>query len=691
MDVSWGKAEKAPGQYDFSRYDRLISDLDKLGIRLLFILDYGNPNYDSGLAPYTDAGRAAFARFAAALADRYRGKNIIWELWNEPNIDHFWLPKANADDYMAWCKAVVPAMRKVDPNICIVAPALSGFDMPFFDACFQQGLLDLVDGITVHPYRNPDRSPETALDDYHQLALLIEQFKPADKAIPILSGEWGYSSTRIPRELQGKYIARQWLSNLACGVPISIWYDWHDDGQDAAESEHNFGTVTFDYRPKPAYLAMSTLIRSLHDFTIIGRIGFGEPDDYVLLFGKGDSVKIAAWTTNPPHSIDLGEDLHAAKVVNHLGQPVPVTVGSAIWIDDAPLYLTPAQPLTGWLRLIAETHSASAGQARQAATAVIENKPSESELGNELLQAIASSNEIERQAAFFSLSLLAEKLGSDSAAALGLYHLILKKGAGAAEMQKAIFMISRIRSAKSMDLIAPHFHDPNLAQAIADYYLQMASAIAEGSNFVKSEELLLMAARVTQNKYLVERVLEKAEAQDRARAVDRRLFARKIGFINSWKIAGPFPYEEGQGEKSAYFPEGKIDFHQAQRYDSLFAKWQVIRTDDIFGVIPFAELFGKKRLIAYAYAELSFPKAGPVVLKIGSNDGVVCWLNGVKVHENYASRSLTVDEDVVPVSVRTGLNRILIKVPNEGSNWEACVRVCDANGRALDISSYLAE
>lgn len=43
-------------------------------------------------------------------------------------------------------------------------------------------------------------------------------------------------------------------------VPLSIWYDWHDDGQDPKEKEHNFGTVTWDYQPKPAYLAAQTLI-----------------------------------------------------------------------------------------------------------------------------------------------------------------------------------------------------------------------------------------------------------------------------------------------------------------------------------------------------------------------------------------------------------------------------------------------
>ena len=85
--------------------------------------------------------------------------------------------------------------------------------------------------------------------DYKRLRQLIEQSAPneAKKKIPIISGEWGYSSNRVAGvslEKQADFIARQQLSNLLHEVPISIWYDWKNDGEDVNEREHNFGTVT---------------------------------------------------------------------------------------------------------------------------------------------------------------------------------------------------------------------------------------------------------------------------------------------------------------------------------------------------------------------------------------------------------------------------------------------------------------
>ncbi|UCH34370.1 MAG: cellulase family glycosylhydrolase, partial [Armatimonadota bacterium] len=152
MDFTWAAIEKEKGVYGFEPYDQLTDGLEKRGIRALYILDYGNSLYESDQSVRTEEGRQAFARFAAAAAGRYRGRGIIWELWNEPNIG-FWKPQPSVDDYMKLAKAVFPAIRQADAGALCVAPATSGIPMDFLEECFRQGLLDLVDGVTVHPYR----------------------------------------------------------------------------------------------------------------------------------------------------------------------------------------------------------------------------------------------------------------------------------------------------------------------------------------------------------------------------------------------------------------------------------------------------------------------------------------------------------------------------------------------------------
>jgi len=299
MDFTWAAIEREKGTYDFQAYDELTDALGMRGIRALYILDYSNSLYETEQSVRTEEGRQAFARFAAAAAQRYRGRGILWELWNEPNIG-FWKPQPSADDYMALAKAVFPAVRRADPEAICVAPATSGIPMDFLESCFQQGLLKLVDAVTVHPYRN--KPPETVADDIAALRALMARY---GRVLPVLSGEWGYSSVwkNFDAHRQGQYLPRQFLTNLSLEIPLSIWYDWHDDGPDPKESEHHFGTVTLDYAPKPAYRAMKRLFHWLKGMHFVKRLK-SAPEDYLFLFTDDNRRVVAAWTTGESHEIE---------------------------------------------------------------------------------------------------------------------------------------------------------------------------------------------------------------------------------------------------------------------------------------------------------------------------------------------------------------------------------------------------
>ena len=301
MDFVWDRIEKVRGRYDFSAYDALVAGLAARHIRPLFILDYGNDLYQSG-APRTPEARAAFARFAAASVAHYKGKPILWEIWNEPN-GGFWKPQANVAEYGRLAFETARAIKQADPDATVLAPGTSGIPLDFLESVFGTGLLRYVDAVSLHPYRG-DR-PETAAADYPAVRRLIQKYAPKGKDIPLVSSEWGYSAVNVTEEQQGQYLARQWLSNLAEGVRLSIWYDWHDDGLNPADPEHHFGTVHNDYAPKPAFLAAQRLTQALGGYRFVKRLPLDADRDDLLLFAKGPAVKLAYWTTGDAHGVSL--------------------------------------------------------------------------------------------------------------------------------------------------------------------------------------------------------------------------------------------------------------------------------------------------------------------------------------------------------------------------------------------------
>ena len=356
MDFAWGGTEREPGRYDFSAYDRLLAALQPHGIRAVLILDYSNRHYDQGQSPASDEGRAAFARWAAAAVEHFRGRGVLWEMYNEPNIS-FWKPKPDAEQYVKLALEVGRAIRRVAPDEQYIGPATSEVDLTFLEKCFQAGLLEYWSAVSVHPYRQ--QSPETAAEDYARLRRLIARSAPAGKRIPILSGEWGYSAAwrELDAEKQGQLLPRQWLTNLANDVPVSIWYDWHDDGADPKEPEHHFGTVLHPYRgeqrpvyePKPAYVAARALTTTLASFRFNKRLHVGDDQVFVLLFAKDDQVQLAAWTTaKEPRQVTIPASPGRFSATSHLGQTLPpVTAdgrGLTLMLTDAPQYLSPEQP-----------------------------------------------------------------------------------------------------------------------------------------------------------------------------------------------------------------------------------------------------------------------------------------------------------------------------------------------------------
>ncbi|MGH9604118.1 MAG: hypothetical protein ACRD3N_00310 [Terracidiphilus sp.] len=314
MDLVWSATERVKGEYDFSAYDSLLAALAPYHIRPLLILDYTNKFYDQGLPPHTEAGRAAFARWAAAAALHFHGRGVVWEMYNEPNYIRFWKPKPSVEDYILLAIATGEAIQEADPGATIIGPACALIDMRFLAACFQAGLLNYWAGVSVHPYRQ--RDPETILPELQALDSLIARYAPPGKKIPIITSEWGYSSTwkydHMDERTQARMLAREWLIETANGVPLTIWYDWRDDGPDPVDPEVHFGLVRFPYRagkrpvfaPKPDYLAAATLTHVLAGYRFSRRLAVGGSEDYVLLFTRGAESRLGAWTTsNAPHTV----------------------------------------------------------------------------------------------------------------------------------------------------------------------------------------------------------------------------------------------------------------------------------------------------------------------------------------------------------------------------------------------------
>ncbi|MGL1934503.1 MAG: cellulase family glycosylhydrolase [Fibrobacterales bacterium] len=345
QDLFWHWIENEKGVLFWDHFDELVDACEQRGLQLLFILTYSNQLYEEHInSIYTQEGRDAWTHYATTAVERYKGKNIVWELWNEPNLYIFWLPEPDVDAYMALLDQAVPAIRAVDPDAILMASATSHIDLGWIEETFKRGLLNHIDAVSVHPYRHED--PETVIGDYYNLFNLINGYT-GGQGKPVVSSEWGYSNINwdnapLDDWEQARRLVRELLTNISMGIHISIWYDWMNDGTDPANREHNFGLVENDRVPKLAYYAYKALNETLNGYTFLRSIDAGTPGVYFLEFGKDDDRIYVFWKQGAHEVREIQSSIGNVEIVSMMGDTQTITwTGTAFshLFTNAPQYM----------------------------------------------------------------------------------------------------------------------------------------------------------------------------------------------------------------------------------------------------------------------------------------------------------------------------------------------------------------
>ncbi len=267
MGVKWERAEFLPhkicrekGKFDFAFYDRLVDCADRHGISLHAAFSHfwpmrGNRRSDQNdLTAYTPETYTNWVETLRRAVERYRGRIVGWELWNEPNAASFW--RGPKSDYSKLVSLAYPAVKAADPLAHVLAFSTTGIDLEFIDARIREGAR--FDGITIHPYRNnPDERVFIS-----ELAAVTNRSHGTKTRLTELGWPTGCAAKSYSEREQAAYFVRAYLAAAGSGCCAAIYgYDFFDDGFNVLERENNFGIVRRDGTPKPAYRALAKTFR----------------------------------------------------------------------------------------------------------------------------------------------------------------------------------------------------------------------------------------------------------------------------------------------------------------------------------------------------------------------------------------------------------------------------------------------
>jgi len=357
--IYWNAVEKEKGVYDFSAFDEQMNEAKRLNLKVVGCLFGGNKLYeDDGRGGIqTEAGREGFANFAAAAVKHYQDHDVLWEVWNEPNVRTFWRKDGKhnsdefADEYTSLVKAVMAAVLKADKGAFVMAGSVSNYWEPSYEwteSCFKKGILKSgIRGWSVHPYGV--KTPEEFAVGHTRTRQLLKQYGAPD--MPMLNTErgfavkethegWSGGSQERAREFQAWHFVRQYMIDQLHDIRLTVWYEW--DGE-------KFGLADDD-GSRPVYTAAKVMFDQLDGYRLVRRLDADRKLDYVLLFeNEAGKRKLVAWTAPPPggtpeealpHVVSIGVGKQPVfKVVDHEGKAQAVADGVALTLSGAPQYV----------------------------------------------------------------------------------------------------------------------------------------------------------------------------------------------------------------------------------------------------------------------------------------------------------------------------------------------------------------
>jgi len=335
----WRQVEKGKGRYEFpARLTAYMAELAAHHIDPLVVLAFANPLYDDGKTPYSDAGRASYAAYARAVAQRYGASLGGVEIWNEYN-GSFCDGPCRSDRpgfYTTMLQQAYKTLKATNPQLTVLGGAAVPIPLDYFRGLFQKGALGAMDAVVIHPYRP---QPEGVERDIEALRQLMTQYGTPK---PIWATEFSdLADMKKNRDDVARYLVRMSTLLLSAKVERIYWYLLRDyqefTGLGLLRDEND---PLGRYTPTPAYVAYATLIHELDGLSFVRREA-GDPRTRIYVFAAGGEEVRVAWSALPGASYDVaGAD--TVRVIDMMGGAkslAPQNGRLSIALGENPVYV----------------------------------------------------------------------------------------------------------------------------------------------------------------------------------------------------------------------------------------------------------------------------------------------------------------------------------------------------------------
>ena len=158
-------------------------------------------------------------------------------------------------------------------------------------------------------------------------------------------------------------------------------------------------------------------------------------------------------------------------------------------------------------------------------------------------------------------------------------------------------------------------------------------------------------------------VLTEVEIEARP-LVERPIAQASQPQLGPWHVIGPFQAGSMEEAFKKDFPPEK-ELNLAKTYEDGKLRW-VEKPEWADGTVhPLAG----ENVATYLHRTITAREAAPLLVSLGSDDGIQVWLNGEKLLSKNVARAAAADQETVRLDLTEGENHLLLKINNGGGGY----------------------
>jgi hypothetical protein len=312
MGVDWFRVQPQPGPFTWAYIDDQVARLAARHIQAFPTLA-GTPRWvldePSNTPPLASkSARSAWREFVTAVVRRYGHRGTFWkpnpqggaspfhvqcgcdarpvpikawQVWNEPNLHHYFSPKPSPRKYATLVKLSRRAIKAADSKAKLILGGLSAGAqpdkdigaVPYLKRLYRiRGMKASFDGAALHPYAKTADDMRISISRFSRVMR-----QHGDRRTPLWITEIGWGSKHpdhfglnkgIPGQnrILGKALKLIANRRKEWGVRHVYWFFWRDPpdsltGRQACSFCRSAGLLRKNRRPKPAYRTFRRLAK----------------------------------------------------------------------------------------------------------------------------------------------------------------------------------------------------------------------------------------------------------------------------------------------------------------------------------------------------------------------------------------------------------------------------------------------